>query len=153
MAKPNKNSKRACRRIKNSQIALELRLKGYSYPKIASTMGLSTTYVHRLVETELKRCKEMTAETREQIKDQELMRLDRLLEQAKEHLLKEWCTKTAKIVLDIQSRRTLYLGLDDAVSRIEVSTIDKLSDNEIRDKAMELLQVEVLNHNHTEAEH
>ena len=97
MAKENKTSQRACKRIKNAQLSLELRLKGYSYPKIADTMGLSTTYVHRLVGEELKRCKEMTAETREQIKDQELMRLDKLLEQARGHLSKEWCTKTAKV--------------------------------------------------------
>ena len=150
MAKTNKNSKAACRKIKNSQVALELRLKGYSYSKIADTMGLSATYTHKLVEDELRRCREMTAETRNQIKEQELMRLDRLLEQAREHLLKGWCTKTAKILLDIQSRRTLYLGLDDAVSRVEISTIDKLSDNEIRNKAMELLQVEVLAQPETE---
>lgn len=143
MAKENKTSQRACKRIKNAQLSLELRLKGYSYPKIADTMGLSTTYVHQLVGEELKRCKEMTAETREQIKDQELMRLDKLLEQARDHLSKEWCTKTAKVMLDIQSRRTLYLGLDDAISRVEISTIDKLSDNEIRDRAMELLQMDI----------
>ena len=143
MAKENKTSQRACKRIKNAQLSLELRLKGYSYPKIADTMGLSTTYVHRLVGEELKRCKEMTAETREQIKDQELMRLDKLLEQARGHLSKEWGTKTAKVMLDIQSRRTLYLGLDDAISRVEISTIDKLSDNEIRDRAMELLQMDI----------
>lgn len=150
MAKTNKNSKAACRKIKNSQVALELRLKGFSYNKIADTMGLSSAYAHKLVEDELRRCREMTAETRDQIKEQELMRLDRLLEQAREHLLKGWCTKTAKILLDIQSRRTLYLGLDDAVSRVEISTIDKLSDNEIRDRAMELLQVEVLSQPETE---
>ena len=150
MAKTNRNKASACRKVKNSQIALELRLKGYSYSKIAETMGLSTTYAYKLVEDELKRCREITAETRDQIKEQELMRLDRLLEQAKEHLLKGWCTKTAKILLDIQSRRTLYLGLDDAVSRVEISTIDKLSDNEIRDRAMELLQVEVLAQPETE---
>jgi len=150
VAKTNRNKVATCRKVKNSQIALELRLKGYSYSKIASTMGLSATYAHKLVEDELRRCREMTAETRDQIKEQELMRLDRLLEQAKEHLLKGWCTKTAKILLDIQSRRTLYLGLDDAVSRVEISTIDKLSDNEIRDRAMELLQVEVLTQPETE---
>ncbi len=150
MAKTNKNSTRACRKIKNAQVALELRLQGLSYTKIAETMGLSTTYVHRLVEDELKRCREMTAETRDQIKEQELMRLDLLLQQAIDHLRAEWCTKTAKIMLDIQARRTAYLGLDDAVSRIEVSTIDKLSDNEIRNKAMELLQVEVLAQPETE---
>ena len=150
MAKTNRNKASACRKVKNSQIALELRLKGYSYSKIADTMGLSATYAYKLVEDELRRCREMTAETRDQIKEQELMRLDRLLEQAKDHLLKGWCTKTAKILLDIQSRRTLYLGLDDAVSRIEISTIDKLSDNEIRDRAMELLQVEVLAQPETE---
>ena len=150
MAKTNKNSKRACRKVKNSQVALELRLKGFSYNKIAETMGFSTPYAHKLVEEELKRCREITAETRDQIKEQELMRLDRLLEQAKDHLLKGWCTKTAKVMLDIQARRTLYLGLDDAVSRVEISTIDKLSDNEIRDRAMELLQVEVLAQPETE---
>ena len=150
MAKTNKNSKRACQKVKNSQVALELRLKGFSYNKIADTMGLSVAYAHKLVEGELKRCREMTAETRDQIKDQELMRLDRLLEQARGHLMKGWCTKTAKIMLDIQARRTLYLGLDDAVSRIEVSTVDKLSDNEIRNRAMELLQVEILAQPETE---
>jgi len=138
-----KRSKPTVRRLENERTAMELKTAGSSYTQIAATMGLSVSYVWKLIDAALKRYRDETGETIEAVRQQEVMRLDLLLVKANEQLKRAWCTKTAKVVLDIGQRRSQLLGLDEAVSRIEISgEIGKLSDNEIRQRALELLQIE-----------
>ena len=59
--------------------ALELRLKGYSYPMISDALNVSTAYAWKLVDTALSK---ITQEPSEAVIKQELMRLDDLYTKA-----------------------------------------------------------------------
>lgn len=89
----------------------ELRKRGYSYRKIAETLGVDVSTAYRDVQAELTELREQTAEEVEQVKQIELERLDHLLTQAFS-LYKAGDVKAGFLILKALERRSKYLGLD-----------------------------------------
>lgn len=101
--------------IAKSIQALDLRLQGLSYAKIAAIMGLSQAYVHKLVR---RRLKENLGDKPEQLRRIMTARLDKLFEHAYNALLNTpdapgLVNKDAiEAILKIEKRRAELLGLD-----------------------------------------
>lgn len=101
--------------IQRSMVALDYRLQGWSYSKIAAAMGLSVPYVHKLVR---RRLKEKVSEKAEQVRNVELLRLDKLWVHAYSGLVSTpdedgVVNKDAvDACLKIMKRRAELLGLD-----------------------------------------
>ena len=102
--------------------ALNLRLKGWSYPKLRSIQDESTHTVGL-------------------VRKQEVLRLDALLEKSLVALEAKYNPKIVDSIMKISARRASLLGLD-AIQAQELHVISKLesmSDDEIKQAAMDIM--------------
>jgi hypothetical protein len=91
--------------------ALALRQKGWTYERIAESLGLSRQGAADAVKRSLAALKADCAERAEDVRELELRRLDRMLELA-EAAAESGDISAIDRVLRIQERRSKYLGLD-----------------------------------------
>lgn len=103
--------------------ALDLRLKGYSYPEIARAMSLSNEGARKAVLRGLEEMRTDRAETAPEVREQEAARLDRMLQRLERMAEEADDASTLLSVQDrmlrIQDRRARLLGLD--LQRVEVT--------------------------------
>lgn len=109
-------------RHENWERALDLRLRGLSYPKIADELGCGLATAHRWVQEALERSIDEPA--RDIIKI-ELKRLDKMLESIEEIAANaeddDVKLRAHDRILKVQERRAKLLGLDSPV-QVEVKT-------------------------------
>ena len=107
-----------------SQQALDLRLKGWSYPQIARHIGYTTEGARKAVQRGLAEHRTESAELAEEVREHEAARLDRML-QTLERIVEGAADDDDKRfaaldrLLKIQDRRAKLLGLD--LQRLEVT--------------------------------
>lgn len=112
--------------------ALELRKKGWTYQKIAESLGISIQGASDCVKRALERLKTEVRESAEDVRQIELERLDKMLAIA-ESAAEAGDLSAIDRVLRIQERRAKYLGLDapartdiraEVVARQDLSHLD-----------------------------
>lgn len=91
--------------------ALELRTRGFTYDRIAESLGISRAGAAECVRRALAALKVETEEKAEEVRDLELKRLDRMLEIA-QAAADQGELGAIDRILRIQERRSKYLGLD-----------------------------------------
>jgi hypothetical protein len=91
--------------------AISLRLAGLSYQRIGDAIGITPSGAKRCVDRVLARIVKSTNETAEQVKQEELLRLDEM-QFALYPLAKRGDIKATETILKIQQRRAKLLGLD-----------------------------------------
>lgn len=108
------------------RIALELRLRGYSYPAIAREMEMSTEGARKCVMRAMEEVRTQSQETALEVREQEAARLDRilvtlerLLERAEAADDVDNALAVQDRLLKVQERRARLLGLD--LARVEVT--------------------------------
>lgn len=108
--------------------ALALRRVGASYQQIGEALGITPSGAYRSVARVLARLRKTSDETAEEIRQQELMRLDEM-QFALYPTARRGDTKAIETILKIQARRAKLLGLD-APEKVDVSgkAFDSLSD-------------------------
>lgn len=93
--------------------ALALRIRGYSYRKIAKSMGVVLSYAYDLVVSGLQETKNLTAEHVEELRTLELARLDDMWQKLYPTLPKDAIdAKTANTLIRISERRAALTGMD-----------------------------------------
>ena len=122
----------------NTHKAWNLRLKGLSYRAIGSALGVTAMTAHTYVKERITELQELTAETLPQMLEIEVSRLDRILELAEQRLEQEYSEKTAELILKTSARRSTLLGLDSATKHI-VSSVENLSEGELRNRVSDLV--------------
>lgn len=111
MSSGNETSKKKARLLENQRRALELRRSGASYTEIAAAIGLSRSHAHRLVSLALADARESVATNADELRAEELSRLDALLSSL-------WAAArrgqlgAVDRVLKIMERRARMLNLD-----------------------------------------
>lgn len=106
--------------------ALRLRLQGATYERIAREVGYSDrANAHRAVKGRMAEMRDECAELTEEVRQQELARLDAMLELLWGRI-EEGDLAAMDRVLRIMERRTAYLGLD-APKQAAVATVDMTS--------------------------
>tara|TARA_R100000963_G_C4610363_1_gene81005 strand:- start:202 stop:672 length:471 start_codon:yes stop_codon:yes gene_type:complete len=121
--------------------ALNLRLKGWSYPKIAEKLGCSEGGAFKAVDRKLRAIQEESTHTVGLVRKQEVLRLDALLEKSLVALEAKYNPKIVDSIMKISARRASLLGLD-AVQAQELHVISKLesmSDDEVKQAAMDIM--------------
>ena len=118
--------------------AFDLRVMGHPYAEIAKAVGCSKSRAHSLVTEYLDELHKETKENAHRVLAMEIHRLDKLLTKALRRLEEEWSDKTAELVLKIQSRRSNYLGLDQA-KKVSFSA-SEISDNDLKNQVQALMQ-------------
>lgn len=103
--------------------ALDLRLKGYTYPEIARAMSLSNEGARKAVLRGMEELRTERAETAPEVREQEAARLDRMLQRL-EHMAEDADDASTLLavqdrMLRIQDRRARLLGLD--LQRVELT--------------------------------
>lgn len=106
---------------KRQQEALDLRVKGLSYDKIAKEMGITGKRAYDLVTAALTHAESNTAEKLEQVLAVELRRLDEMMEVCVTILEKETVQIVTKdgIVLEIEMDDELRLKTLDRIVKIQ----------------------------------
>lgn len=106
--------------------ALDLRLRGMSYPEIGKTIGYTTEGARKAVKRGLEEARTESAETALEVREQEAARLDRilvtlerLLERAEASDDVDNALAVQDRLLKVQERRARLLGLD--LQRVEVT--------------------------------
>ena len=97
--------------------ALELRIRGWSYNKIADDLGVSSALVYQTVSKEIRKRAIETAENADELLDIEVQRLDALYA-AHAELAQAGSMEHTDICLKIAKRRADLLGLDAAKRHI-----------------------------------
>jgi len=106
--------------------ALDLRLTGMSYRKIADRLSVDVATAYRRVSAALERVKAEADEKAVEVKAMELDRLDRILE-VLEPRVERGDDKAIDRVLAVQQRRAKLLGLDAPVRQeMKVESVPKL---------------------------
>ena len=121
--------------------ALNLRLKGWSYPKIAEKLGCSEGGAFKAVDRKLRSIQDESTHTVGLVRKQEVLRLDALLEKSLVALEAKYNPKIVDSIMKISARRASLLGLD-AIQAQELHVISKLesmSDDEIKQAAMDIM--------------
>lgn len=91
--------------------ALALRRAGTSYQQIGEALGITPSGAYRSVARVLARLRKTSDETAEEIRQQELMRLDEM-QFALYPTARRGDVKAVETILKIQARRAKLLGLD-----------------------------------------
>ncbi len=112
MRKRSKNSTPKARALKLDEEVLDLRIQGYSYPKIAKHLGISVGGAYKSLNRALERLEKEVGETAREIIKQEIARIDEILPNAIERA-KEGNDKAVNSVIKLMERRAKYLGLDE----------------------------------------
>ena len=103
--------------------ALELRLRGLSYPQIAREIGYTNEGARKAVIRGMEEARTTRAETAPEVREQEAARLDRMLQRMERMAEDADDASTLLAVQDrmlrIQDRRARLLGLD--LQRLEVT--------------------------------
>jgi len=106
-----KNSARRALAASRTRQALELRMAGATYERIASALGISKSAAHKAVARGMESLRENNAQTGDQLRDIELARLDRMLvglwQQAR-----NGDAQAVDRVLKIMERRAKLVGLE-----------------------------------------
>jgi hypothetical protein len=105
-------SKRNIRARENENKVLDLRRQGISYEKIHRITGLSISGAHAMVKRVMERLTEYANETADEIKKQELLRLDEMQAALYKKAVKG-DIRAIDAVLRIMQRRAKLLGLDE----------------------------------------
>lgn len=122
MGGTNANSARLARKVKHQEQALELRRAGLSYATIARRIGLSKSRAHALVQLGLQEARAQNAASAEELRVEELSRLDGMLAKVYPKAAKGDLQAVDR-VLKIGERRAKLLGLEAPV-RIEATGRD-----------------------------
>lgn len=107
--------------LKRAQ-AVDLRIKGYTYPQIAEAMTCDVATAYRYVRDVLVEVGRQAGEDGEQVRQIELARLDRCLK-ALDRRIEDGDPQAIDTSLRIAKRRAELLGLD-AVRKLEVTGKD-----------------------------
>lgn len=109
-----------------ARTALEMRLRGMSYPEIGRAIGYTTEGARKAVKRGLDEARTESAETAHEVREQEAARLDRilvtlerLLERAEASENVDNALAVQDRLLKVQERRARLLGLD--LQRVEVT--------------------------------
>lgn len=101
--------------------AWDLRIEGYSVPQIAETLELSEVRTYELIREYSADIAKYTEFAREQYREMELARLDKLLVS---HWKYRDITKNAQVILNILERKHKLLGLESTHKHVTVDTPD-----------------------------
>lgn len=115
----NRTSKRALQSMKKREIALNLRISGFSYRAIAQKMGVRESTVYKWIKKEMTRTQTGLAENAEIIRGLEVERLEIMFEKAFSAAMEGDLAAIDK-ALRVMERRSKLLGLDAAV-RTEIT--------------------------------
>ena len=116
------NSPRAQRRVlatERRKKALQYRLAGATYEAIAAELGISRQAVAQLLDVALAETRKQISEGAEQLRAEEVRRLDAMLTALWEKAAKNGDEQSIDRVLRIMARRAALLGLD-APTKAEV---------------------------------
>jgi hypothetical protein len=113
-----KTSEHNLARRKTQAEALELRMTGMSFPKIAAELGITSQYAHKLV---TKALQEVTQEPAEELLVLETERLDALMNAAYKRAILNGGSYDINSCLKIMERRAKLLGLDGAIKVEDVT--------------------------------
>ena len=109
---------------KRQQEALDLRIAGKSYPKIAQAMGITQKRAYELVSNALAHAKNNSEEKLEEVLRIELERLDEMQDTVVQILINtdegEMKLKAVDRLNRIQERRSKLLGLETTKSEVKV---------------------------------
>jgi len=119
--------------LKRREIALALRLQGYTYHEIGKRLKISHVSAWQHVKSAMEEHRKALAEDVEQVRDMEVNRLDGMLEKL---YPRRKDPRTADTILRLMDRRSKLLGLD-VPNKVDVNVtgLEKLSDEELVKKA------------------
>ena len=103
----------------NQRAALDLRLTGMTYAEIGDQLGISAKAAYERVIRAMQYEKEHLAEATEAVRQQELARLDKLMEKVYDRAIRVGDPKDIEAVLKIMDRRARYAGIEQAKVQIE----------------------------------
>ena len=110
--------------------ALELRKSGWSYRKIGEKLGVSYETARKDVEGELKILDQANEDKRNELRQLELERLDKITS-ALDHWLEAGSVPAINAYLKAMERRAKLLGLDAPEEKNLHVDLSKLSDDEL----------------------
>lgn len=126
---PSKNTPKKVLNIKRQQIALALRLKGYTYYQIGAKLKVSYVSAWHYVQDAMATARTEMAEDVEKVRDLEVSRLDAMLEK---HWSRRQDPRTSETILKIMDRRAKLLGLDvPTKTDVNVTGLEKMTDEEL----------------------
>ena len=105
------NAARAAKGLEHQRQALELRRMGLGYEAIGAQLGLGKSQAHRLVQAALADCREQVTAHADELRSEELSRLDGMLQGLWPRARKGEAAAVDR-VLKIGERRAKLLGLD-----------------------------------------
>lgn len=105
------NAARAAKGLEHRRQALELRRMGLGYEAIGAQLGLGKSQAHRLVQAALADCREQVTAHADELRSEELSRLDGMLQGLWPRARKGEAAAVDR-VLKIGERRAKLLGLD-----------------------------------------
>ena len=111
--------KRAVQQTVRQREALDLRLQGLSYEDIGAQLGISAKAAYERVVRAMQYEKENLAEATEAVRQQELARLDKLMERVYKRAVALGDPKDVEAVLKIMDRRARYAGIEQAKVQVE----------------------------------
>lgn len=127
------------RRLIRRNQALELRLEGHSYDKIAEVLNIDPAMARKLVERATRRQVKWYREASEEILQQELLRLDLMFKALYKQVEAGNC-RAVEMALKVMERRSKYLGLDAPIKK-EITlehSYDKYSITELQAEAQKM---------------
>lgn len=129
-------SPRSVLALKRRQIAVALRMQGYTYYQIGQKLKVSHVVAWQYVHDAMIADRKEIAEDGAKIRDMEVGRLDRMLE-------KLWPrreeARVSDTILRLMDRRAKLLGLDlPSTVNVNVTGLEKLTDDELIQQAEEI---------------
>lgn len=124
--------------LKRQQIALALRLKGYTYYQIGTKLKVSYVSAWHYVQEAMKTAREEMSEDVEKVRDLEVNRLDAMLER---HWPRRQDPRTSDTILKIMDRRAKLLGLDvPTKTDVNVTGLEKMTDDDLIKMAEQVMK-------------
>lgn len=127
MARPKGSARVSAVQATQKQLdALNLRLKGLTYQEMGKELGVTAKTAHDRVLRALKHQREEFAEKADEVREQELARLDLLMQKVMDRAMALGDPKDIEAVLKIMDRRAKYLGIETTKIQVEARWADIL---------------------------
>jgi DNA-binding CsgD family transcriptional regulator len=103
--------------------AIRLRVQGFNYREIAAELGISVGTAYNDCSAAMKRIREQTRESAEEVRSVELDRLDRMIRALEVKAFGDGDTRAIDTLLKVSERRAKLLGLDAPELHVNVGEV------------------------------